>query len=176
MIRMMGLLLSAWVLLLCSCVNAAERSPRDVSLDFHTLNNQMSEGQIRMQFADVSLQCGNEPSAMGERYCYAYVTRFNEAEAGMVVFFFEKGRLTQMKADVSPAGYADLFGRYKTALGEPRKVPKPERGEQLVAWPLRQGLLVTSQSPTANGKNMFMWISKEKYIKQFLKSVMPRRV
>lgn len=141
---------------------------KEITIDFKDLNGDLSESDIVSKYTELKLSCGIESSAIAERYCYSDIDRFDGMNARLIVFFFEKDKLIQMKVDLNENEYENAIRYCLQEYGPVSKVKKPERGEQLVAWVFKDGMLVTSKEKS-EGQNMLLWLSANKMFQAFLK-------
>ncbi len=128
---------------------------QEVTIDFKKLNTDLSEADILTQYDEIKLICGDEPSPIAERYCYADIDHFNGPNAKLILFSFVNDRLTQMKVDFAPGdSHAILIDRYRKEYGTPSIIY--EQKVQLFKWNLRDGILMTSVKNDPE-KDMFLW-------------------
>ncbi|MDD2950456.1 MAG: alpha/beta fold hydrolase, partial [Sulfuricurvum sp.] len=91
---------------------------REITLDFNELNSDLSEADIVTKYKKIKFSCGNERSAIAERYCYADIDRFNGTDARLIVFFFDKNKLVEVKIDLEPGDNQKfLIDRYTQEFG-----------------------------------------------------------
>jgi hypothetical protein len=143
-----------------------------VSVDFGSSGlDEMSEEDVLDRFDHLYLMCAREPSNLGERVCWAYISRFNDLPAHMVAFFFDKGRLGLMRIEYPLTQHealaAYLSDEYPMRL--PDVSARDSGRPSLLLYPTASGFLATQQELKPGDKVLLTWQSVDK-----LRSARPR--
>jgi hypothetical protein len=107
-----------------------------VNVSFHNKIN-WSERSLELDyFPHLHLVCGNEPSDLGDRVCWTYISKFNDLPAEQVAFFFREDQLAVIRVGYAPhfhhhvKDYLDTNFRY---LGV-SPGSKDKFGQELGIW------------------------------------------
>ena len=133
-----------------------------IEVDFDGLSSGLSEADIQGKYPKLKLDCGNEPSSMGDRSCFANVRSVNGADAWFVAFFFDKDKLNQVKIDVVPAGHEKMLHAFHARHGSPRQMKADQSGQPIIGWVLNQGVLATNEKSYNDGTTQVLWLSMAK--------------
>ncbi|BAL25314.1 hypothetical protein AZKH_3015 [Azoarcus sp. KH32C] len=135
----------------------------EIRIEFDQVPGNLSEVGLQARYGDIRWNCGSESSRLGDRSCYADMRTVNGADAWFVVFFFQNGRLAQIKIDTTRDGYAELLAFAKEKYGSPRRIEKDDPdAPQLMGWTLANGVLTTTELADSEGTSQFLWISKNR--------------
>ena len=133
-----------------------------IEVDFDGLSSGLSEADIQEKYPGLKLDCGNEPSSMGDRSCFANVRNINGVDAWFVAFFFDKDKLNQVKIDVVPSGHEKILHAFRSRYGSPRQMKADQAGQPIIGWVLNQGVLATNETAYNDGTTQILWLSMAK--------------
>ncbi len=124
---------------------------------YELLSTDMDEAAVRQHFAGVPLTCipeSREVNGLGDRVCYAALSRADDNPALGLALFFNKGRLGTAIVQVPWWRHVGQRMRLVARYGEPRI-----RDDKL-HWKLPNGLLVVNQSRALNPLqwSVVMWL------------------
>ena len=140
-------------------------------IDFTSLSSSLSEAAVIAKYQNLHLDCGAEPSPMGDRSCFTYVRSINGVDAWFVAFFFDKDHLNQVKVDFGSAGHKEILFTLLANHGEPRGFQPDQYGNNVIGWNLKNGILTTNEVAYAKGTTQIYWLSNEKLLGSMLKNI-----
>jgi hypothetical protein len=136
-----------------------------VSVDFGSSGlNEMTEEDVLERFDHLYLACAREPSNLGERVCWTYISQFNDLPAHMVAFFFDKDRLGLIRVEYSLTQHEALVA----SLNDAYSMRLPDVGARdsgrpsLLLYPTPSGFLATQQELQPGDKVLLTWQSADK--------------
>ncbi|MEJ2633379.1 MAG: hypothetical protein P8014_17905 [Acidihalobacter sp.] len=145
------------------------KADNSISIPFAQLSGSMTEKEILKHYPKLGLDCGYEPSSLGERSCYASVKSINEVDAWFVVFFFEKGGLRQVKADIMPGAHKAMMHWLTDKFGSGMTVSHGKASETLVHWIELNGAIAMNKEAYGNEPSQVVWVSKERILQKIMK-------
>jgi hypothetical protein len=127
----------------------------EIEMRYPQLTAAMTEPEARKHFSNLFLSCYSEKMSLGDRICYADVTRVDGLPAMTVALFFEKGRLKHSILQI-PWWF---HGRWLDRLVEDHGKAEGNRSSGLVggpvlAWKLPGGLMEFNRD---RGFNPLAW-------------------
>jgi hypothetical protein len=79
-----------------------------ISINFDGLKSDVTEELIKDTFTNLKFTCNPERSLLGDRSCWANITRFNGLKASLIVFFLRYDRLTNIRVTFPRGVHDDL--------------------------------------------------------------------
>ena len=137
----------------------------DASINFDEDMSNLSEQNIINLFDNLLISCKSEPSNLGERACFTYISKFNSIPANSIAFFFERGKYRGLRVSFPPDEHNSLLDYLKRISTSHRTVPESEKqhGQQLVMWFTKTGVLAALETRSRSGAESIMtWQSFKK--------------
>ncbi len=144
---------------------AAIKVWHSVNINFDKLSSSLSEADIVSKYSELDLDCGYEASALGTRYCFTLIKSLNGADAWLLVFFFNKNKLNQVKMDFHASGHDKILVSLESQYGESSKLVNSKQAIPLIKWKFKEGLLTTNSSAYTGRTTQVLWLSNEEIFK-----------
>lgn len=126
------------------------------------LNSQFdfNEDNINSEFSGFGFECAREARTLGDRVCWANVSKFNDLPANMVAFFFDKGKVMHMRIASDQVNH-DEFKSYLDSqfiyIGVTPNSTK-DVGQELGVWRSDNGIVMfTIDSPPKGTETTLLW-------------------
>ena len=149
---------------------AAIKVWHSASVNIDELSSSLSENDIVSKYSELDLDCGHETSSLGTRSCFTHIKSLNGADAWLLVFFFRKNKLHQVKMDFPASGHDEILVLLESQYGKPSKLENSKQAIPLIKWKFRGGILTTNSSAYAGRTTQVLWISNEEIIDRWYKS------
>ncbi len=130
-----------------------------IDININELSSGLSESDIIVKYPGLQLNCGYDPSVLGNRSCYTHVRRINDSDAWYVVFFFKDNQLSNIKMDFTPSGHENILRKLKAKYGEPGKLKGSTQAIPLIKWSFKQGILTTNEFAYKGRTTQVLWVS-----------------
>lgn len=146
----------------------------EVNIDFNHDKDGLSEENIHAKFDHLFLVCANEPSDLGDRVCWTYISRSNGIDAEIIAFFFDQEKYRNLRVSFPDDEHSDLLSYLNTnfKVKTVSKGSKEKFGQDLGVWFCETGTLSAyKENPKQGSLNLLLWSNIENYSKHHLKGV-----
>ncbi len=117
---------------------------------FDALSASMDEAALQQHFAGLPLRCISEPrerNTLGDRVCWADISRIDAVPAMQLKAFFDQGRLAYMAIDLPWWAHHAALSQVVAQFGGPEGMNLPPAAERVVQWRTRSGRLKLERDP-----------------------------
>lgn len=127
-------------------------------------NSGLTEAEVRASFPKLKLSCAQGANPFGDRICGAAIGSFNQIPASAVTLFLQGDQLRAAKVAYQRP-YHDEVRRWidqrLTADAERRApAPAPQEDQDVIAAPVRDGMLILPSSLKADEEPALIWLSQ----------------
>lgn len=146
----------------------------EINIDFNDEIEGLTEENIHSKFDDLFLVCANEPSDLGDRVCWTYISKFNGMDAEIIAFFFDQEKYRNLRVSFPNDEHSDLLSYLNTnfKLKAVSKGSKKKFGQDLGVWFSKTGTLSAyKEKPKQGTLNLLLWSNIKNYSKYHPKGV-----
>ncbi len=136
-----------------------------VIIDFDNIPEGISEQQLVENYSHLLLSCNSEPSNLGDRVCFAYISDFNGIDAKIISFFFEDNQFRYLRISFPEEKHDALLAYLNKGfkLSGNTRGSKEMFGKPLTVWKSKKGLLAAlSKALKQHEETLLTWLSFNK--------------
>jgi hypothetical protein len=131
-----------------------------MNIHLEALHSDITEQGLQQQLPDVPFNCGNQPSALGDRLCQVQLASLNGLPARFAIAYFHSDHLQGLKVGYQRPYHEQLLDHLFTTLG------KPGEGDHITSpgapgiyrWSVGDGELVALDEHSLEGNEpSLMW-------------------
>lgn len=130
-----------------------------INIDFDVAFK-LNESEIEEKFKQLKFNCSNENSNLGDRVCWANISRFNGVPADIIAFFFQSGKHRFIRVAADGKDHNELKSYINDNFEYVGVSPhsKEEVGQSLGVWSSNSGrLILPIDSPPLGKQSILLW-------------------
>lgn len=130
-----------------------------IDFNLQALDSGFSEAELKQVFPDISWQCENTSSPLGDALCHSKIGAFNGIPAKYLTIFFTSSHVSALKLNYTAYYHGELYEQLKSQMGRPQQ-SKDATSEATLQWHTEGGTIIVKQQLLKGEEPALLWLAR----------------